>query len=62
MPNIIPIKEWSEWEPVVCEGYSLTGLETVQDAIDQFVKHFGYQPDRVWVKGNQVRIEKREDK
>jgi ABC-type multidrug transport system ATPase subunit len=36
--------------------------ETVEDAIDQFVKRFGYQPDRVFVKGNQVRIERRDEK
>ena len=61
MPEIITISEWSEWQPSTpfSEGYSITEKETVQDAIDQFVQKFGYQPDKVFVRGNQVRIERK---
>ena len=62
MTEIIEIDTWAKMSTVTCEGYSLTKNETVQDAIDQFVKRFGYQPETVWVKDNQVRIEKREEK
>ena len=60
MPEIITISEWHEWNASTpfSEGYSLAKGETVQTAIDQFVRRFGYQPDKVWVKGNQVRIER----
>jgi hypothetical protein len=61
--EIINISEWSEWvsSSTFSEGYSLKADETVQDVIDQFVKRFGYQPDRVFVRGNQVRIERKDD-
>ena len=63
MTEIIEIHDWREWQPstVFSEGYSLKD-GTVQDAIDQFVKRFGYQPDRVFVRGNQVRIERKEER
>ena len=62
MTEIIEIDTWAKMSTVECEGYSLTKGETVQDAIDQFTKKFGYRPEIIWVKGNQVRIEKREEK